>query len=102
MHVRDHPVVSEETVFVSQFCVMVTPVGSHANATVTLEVYQPVAHPPPLQETLTGNALAAGTMTSEAASTHPARKSLIGGLPERAARARPPRAGRRPSLRSAS
>jgi hypothetical protein len=56
-------------VFVSQPCVLITPVGSHANATVTAVVYQPVPQPPPLQVTLIGTALAAGTKTSIGAQT---------------------------------
>src|SRR6476659_6135851 len=93
MHVRDQPVVSLETVFVSQFCVMVTPIGSHANATITLVVYQHVAQPPPLHVTLTGNALAAGAKTSSGAHTRARARRyraprLIGRLGPRAAAAR--------------
>jgi hypothetical protein len=69
VQVRDQPVVSLETVLVSQFCVCITPVGSQENATVTLVVYQVLEHPPPLHATLIGTALAAGTKTSSGTQT---------------------------------
>jgi len=40
---------------------MFTPTESQANATVTLVLYQSVEHPPPLQATVIGAAVAAGT-----------------------------------------
>jgi hypothetical protein len=64
MHVLDQPAVSLDTVFVSHPCVCVTPVGSHANATVTLVLYQPGEQPPPLHDTEIGAALAADAKTS--------------------------------------
>jgi hypothetical protein len=69
MHVRDHPPVSLEMVFVSQLCVCVTPVGSHANATVMLILYQSGEHPPPLQDTEIGAAPAEGTTTRSGTQT---------------------------------
>src|SRR5436853_312945 len=67
--VRDQLAVSLETVLVSHPCVIVTPVGSHANATVTLTLYQSVEQPPPLQDTLIGAAPAVGTKTSSGRQT---------------------------------
>jgi len=69
MHVRDHPGVSLERVFVSQLCVCVTPVGSHANATVMLVLYQSGRQPPPLHDTLIGAAPAEGTTTRSGTQT---------------------------------
>jgi hypothetical protein len=69
MHVRDQPLVSDVTVFVSQFCVDMTPVGSQVKATVTLVMYHPVPQPPPLHRTVMGTALAEGTTTSIGAQT---------------------------------
>ena len=69
MHVRDQFAVSPVTVFVSQDCVPVTPVGSHANATVTLVLYQSGEQPPPLHVTETGAAPAAGTRISSGKQT---------------------------------
>jgi hypothetical protein len=63
MHVLDQPLVSPDTVLVSQFWVCVTPVGSHAKATVTLSLYQPAAQPPPLHVTEIGAAAAGGANT---------------------------------------
>jgi len=60
---RDQLAVSPETVLVSHPCVIVTPVGSHANATVTLTLYQSVEQPPPLQVTVIGAAPAVGGKT---------------------------------------
>jgi len=69
MHVRDQLAVSLETVFVSQDCVAVTPVGSQANATVTLVLYQSGEQPPPLHVTVIGAALAAGAKISSGRQT---------------------------------
>src|SRR5882724_3730785 len=69
MHVCDQLAVSLVTVFVSQDCVVVTPAGSHVNATVTLVLYQSGEQPPPLHVTEIGAALAAGTRISSGRQT---------------------------------
>jgi hypothetical protein len=69
MQVRDQFAVSLVTVFVSQDCVVVTPAGSHANATVTLVLYQSGEQSPPLHVTEIGAALAAGTKMSSGTQT---------------------------------
>ena len=69
MQVRYQFAVSLVTVFVSQDCVVVTPTGSHANATVTLVLYQSGEQPPPLHATEIGAALAAGTRISSGRQT---------------------------------
>src|SRR5436190_977372 len=69
MHVRDQFAVSPVTVFVSQDCVFVTPVGSQANATVMLVLYQSGEQASPLHVTETGAALAAGTRINSGTQT---------------------------------
>jgi hypothetical protein len=72
---------------VSHPCVIVTPVGSHANATVTLVLYQAVEQPPPLHVTVIGAALAAGGKTRSGKQTRSNakgyRQRLLISLPPR-------------------
>jgi hypothetical protein len=70
LHWNDSPVVSDVTVNTPQPGVpVIDGSGATKNATVTFDVYQPGEHPPPLQDQVTGSALAAGTKTSIGAQT---------------------------------
>jgi hypothetical protein len=86
MQVNVTPAVSPETVVVLHPVVDTTPVGSHVNATVTLDVYQPAEQPPPLQLTLIGGpalAAAAGRIrTGARTSSDTTSRRRIGVLPQ--------------------